>query len=52
MLQAGQYEDDIENNSTYAAGDWNGDLDFTSSDIVLLFQAGTYVAGDRPAAAK
>ena len=35
VLQAGEYEDRIEDNSTFAEGDWNGDGDFDSSDLVL-----------------
>jgi hypothetical protein len=38
VLQAGKYEDDIANNSTYEEGDWDGDGDFTSRDIVFAFQ--------------
>ncbi|MFC1757192.1 CotH kinase family protein [Planctomycetota bacterium] len=45
---AGEYEDDVENNSTFEEGDWNGDGDFDSSDFVLAFQAGTYVRKLRP----
>ncbi|MCA9199804.1 MAG: hypothetical protein KDA87_19825, partial [Planctomycetales bacterium] len=37
-------------NSTYHEGDWNGDGDFTTADLVLAFQAGTYVAEARIAA--
>ena len=42
VLQAGEYEDDIEENSTWEEGDWNGDRDFDSSDFVLVFQTGLY----------
>ena len=34
VFQSAEYEDDIEDNSTFAEGDWNGDGDFTSSDII------------------
>lgn len=44
---AGEYEDDIDGNSTWATGDWDGDGDFTSGDIVLSFTAGGYNAGRR-----
>ena len=44
VFQAGEYEDQIQGNSTFAEGDWNGDGDFDSSDLVYAFQAGTYVA--------
>jgi hypothetical protein len=46
VLQAGEFEDDIDNNSTFAEGDWNGDGDFTTSDFVIAFMIGDYV--DRP----
>jgi hypothetical protein len=43
VFQAGEYEDAINGNSTFAEGDWNGDGDFNSSDLVLAFQRGNYV---------
>ena len=43
VFQAGEYEDGIAQNSTYAEGDWNGDGDFDTSDLILAFQAGYYV---------
>ena len=42
IFQIGQYEDDIAQNSGWAAGDWNGDGEFDSSDFVLAFQGGHY----------
>ena len=30
----GEYEDDIDGNSTWGEGDWDGDADFTSGDFV------------------
>ena len=42
VFQASEYEDAIEDNSTWEEGDWNGDLDFDSSDFVLAFQTGLY----------
>lgn len=50
IFQAGKYEDDIENNSTWAEGDWNNDGDFTSKDLVAAFIANTFVMADPPAA--
>ncbi|MCA9213001.1 MAG: hypothetical protein KDB27_08050, partial [Planctomycetales bacterium] len=44
IFQAGEYEDEIAENSTFEEGDWNGDGDFDSSDLVAAFQAGTYQA--------
>jgi hypothetical protein len=43
VLQAGQYEDAIANNSTFAEGDWDGDGDFTARDLVLALEFGSYV---------
>ncbi|MCA9149275.1 MAG: lamin tail domain-containing protein [Planctomycetales bacterium] len=45
IFQAGEYEDDIEDNSSWEEGDWNGDGDFTTADLVYAFQAGTYTIG-------
>ncbi len=46
-MQAGEYEDDVVGNSTFAEGDWNGDGEFDSGDIVLAFQTGNYLAAAR-----
>lgn len=45
VFQAGEFEDDIVSNSTWATGDWNGDSEFDSSDFVAAFQQGGYEAG-------
>lgn len=50
VFTAGQYEDLIDGNSTWATGDWNGDGDFTSGDFVVAFIDGGYEAGPRLAA--
>ena len=42
VFQAGEYEDLIEDNSTWAEGDWNSDGDCDSNDLVLAFQTGLY----------
>ena len=42
VFVAAEYEDDIENNSTWATGDWNGDLDFDTTDLILAGQDGGY----------
>jgi hypothetical protein len=39
---AGEYEDALDDNSTWEEGDWNDDGDFTSTDLVLAFAAGAY----------
>jgi hypothetical protein len=49
VLQAGEYEDTTPGNSTWAEGDWDCDGDFGTSDIVLAFQYGQYVADGAPA---
>ena len=51
LFKAGEYEDDIEDNSGWATGDWNGDRDFDSSDFVSAFTDGGYEQGPRPTAA-
>jgi hypothetical protein len=47
VFVAGQYEDPVPGNSTWATGDWNGDGDFGSGDFVLAFQTGGYERGPR-----
>ena len=42
-LQADEYQDSIDGNSTFQDGDWNGDGDFTREDIVFALQTGNYV---------
>jgi hypothetical protein len=42
VFTAGEYEDSTANNSTWADGDWNGDLEFTSADLVTAFTDGGY----------
>ena len=51
VFQAGEYEDGIDGNSTWATGDWNGDTEFNTGDFVDAFQAGGYEAGPRAAVA-
>lgn len=51
VLQVGEYEDRIENNSTWAEGDWNGDGDFDAFDLVTALQTGRYSTAP-PAAAR
>jgi hypothetical protein len=50
VFQAGEYEDGVPQNSTFEEGDWNGDQEFDSGDLVLAFQDGMYVPAARPAA--
>jgi uncharacterized protein YjbI with pentapeptide repeats len=42
VFTAGQYEDGIRQNSTWTTGDWNGDWDFTTRDIIAAFQDGGF----------
>jgi hypothetical protein len=50
VFQAGQYEDALTGNSSWATGDWDGDGDFGTGDLVLAFQSGGFEQGPRPAA--
>ena len=47
VFQAGEYEDGVAGNSTWATGDWNGDAEFDSGDFVAAFQAGGFEQGPR-----
>jgi hypothetical protein len=49
VWQAGEYEDGIPNNSTWAEGDWNCDGEFNAFDLVKAFQNGKYVRAATPA---
>lgn len=46
VFRAGEFEDDLIGNSTWATGDWNGDGEFNTSDLVLAFQADTFSESD------
>ncbi len=48
VLEAGEYEDGIEGNSSFAEGDWNGDGDFNSSDLIFAFVSGSYSVAAKP----
>ena len=47
VFQTGEYEDNVAGNSTWADGDWNGDGDFSTSDLVLAFQDAGFVRAAR-----
>ncbi|MCA9213723.1 MAG: lamin tail domain-containing protein, partial [Planctomycetales bacterium] len=51
VFQVGEYEDGIEDNSTWSEGDWDCDGDFTTRDFVLAFhwQTGGFAAKPRNA---
>lgn len=42
-LQSGEFEDQIPHNSTWDEGDWNGDGDFETGDLIMTFQEGNSV---------
>ena len=46
-FQRGEYEDQIEGNSTWEDGDWDGDALFNSSDFVIAFTDGGYELGPK-----
>jgi hypothetical protein len=51
VLAAGEYDDDIPLNSGWATGDWDGNRDFTTSDLVDALADGGYEQGPRVTAA-
>ena len=51
VFTTGEYEDNVDANSTWSTGDWNGDTEFDSSDFVTAFTAGGYELGPRGAVA-
>ena len=52
VFRAGEYEDDVEDNSGWEEGDWNGDGDFDSSDLVEAFKGGQYERESQAATSK
>ena len=44
----GQYEDNVDQNATWGSGDWNGDLEFDTADLVTALQDGGYERGPAP----
>ena len=51
LLQAGQYQDGVFRNSSWATGDWNADGEFDRTDLLLALQDGGYAEGPRAAMA-
>ena len=49
VFQAGTYEDNTPESSTWKTGDWNCDGSFQSSDLVTAFQRGRYADAERAA---
>jgi hypothetical protein len=50
-LSRGQYEDGVENNSTWGDGDWNADREFDSGDLVEALSDGGFEIGPKQAVA-
>ena len=48
-LVAGEYEDNLLANSTWTEGDWDGNREFESTDLVVAFRDGGYELGPRHA---
>jgi hypothetical protein len=48
IFAAGEYEDTVAGNTTWAEGDWNCDGEFDTQDLVVAFQEGGYVSASRP----
>jgi hypothetical protein len=51
VFTTNQYEDGIEDNSTWSTGDWDGDRDFSTSDLVLAFVSDGFERGPKPTVA-
>ncbi len=49
VFKAGEYEDTVPMNSSWATGDWNGDGEFDTGDFVFAFKDGGYEQGPRRA---
>lgn len=47
IFRAGEYEDEIAQNSSWATGDWNGDGEFDTRDLILAGQDGGFEQGPR-----
>ena len=47
VLQAGEYEDGLVGNSTWATGDWDGRAEFSTSDLVAAFREGGFELGPK-----
>lgn len=50
VLSAGQYEDELAGNSPWGTGDWNGDGEFDTSDLLIAFQGGRLRSRSAPGA--
>ncbi len=52
VFQAGEYEDQVDGNSTWAEGDWNCDGEANSSDLVEAFRRLRFIGAARQAQAE
>ena len=49
VMTTGQYDDAVSLNSAWETGDWDGDRDFTSGDLLWAAAYGEYAGAVRPA---
>ena len=49
LFQAGTFEDSVDANADWSTGDWNGDQDFDSSDLVFALRYGRYEVNSQQA---
>jgi hypothetical protein len=42
VMAAGKYEDDVPQNTEFAEGDWDGDGEFTTRDLIAALAAGLF----------
>ncbi len=49
VFAAAEYNDQMPNNSSWATGDWNGDYEFNTRDLVTAFQGAGYDKSPRSA---
>jgi hypothetical protein len=47
VFQAGEYDDGIVGNSLWDTGDWDGDLEFASGDLVVALSTGAFMGNPR-----
>lgn len=45
LFEIGEFEDHVTNNSTFDEGDWDGDGEFTTRDLILAMESGLYSLG-------
>ena len=45
IFRAGEYDDGVDQNSTWSTGDFDCDGEFDSADLVMMFRSGSYTSG-------